>query len=112
MRLSDNIKTYLIGVKVDKGTLKVRKSRNVIFNEHKMFDNNSLGAGQTRLEQEANLNPVAFLNELINDNVIPNSTEETMKDKNWYEEMKTEYNSLIKNNVWEFVDNQETKTYW
>ena len=61
---------YLIGVKDEKGTLKVRKSRNVTFNEHKMFNNNSLSAGQTRLEQETYLNPVAFSNELINDNVI------------------------------------------
>ena len=79
---SANSKTYLIGVKDEKGTFK--KSKNVTFNEKQMFNNNSLNAGQTRLEQEADLNPVAFLNELINDNVIPKSTEEAIKDGKWY----------------------------
>ena len=109
MGSSDNSKTYLIGVKDEKGTFKVRKSRNVTFNEQKMFNNNSLSAGQTSLVQEADLNPVAFLNELINDNAIPKSTEEAIKYKNLYETMKTEFNSLVENNVWELVDNQEIK---
>ena len=109
MGSSDNSKTYLLGVKDQKGTFKVRKSRNVTFDERKLFNNNSLSAGQTRLEQEADLNPVAFLNGLINENVIPKSTEDAIKDNNWYEAIKTEYNSLIENNVWELVDNQEIK---
>ena len=46
---------------------------------------------------------------MINDNVIPKSTEEAIKDKNWYEAMKTEYNSLVENDAWELVDNQEIK---
>ena len=79
---SDNIKTYLLGVKDAEGTFKIRKSRNIIYNEQKMFNNNSLSAGQTRLELEADLNLVAFLNELINDNVIPKSIGEALKSKN------------------------------
>ena len=47
-----------------------------------MFNINSLSAGQIRLQQEAGLNPIAFLKELINDNGIPKSTEEAIKDKN------------------------------
>ena len=42
--------------------------------------------------------------------MIPKSTE-AKKDKNWYEAMKTEYNSLVKSNVWELVDNQDIKTF-
>ena len=75
-----------------------------------MFNNNTLSAGETRLEQEADLNPVAFLNELINDNAIPKSTEKAIQDINCFEAIKTEYNSLVQNNVWEHVDNQEIKT--
>ena len=81
MASSDNSKLFLIGVKDEKGTFNVSKSRNVTFNEQKRFNNNSLSAGQTRLEKEADLNPVAFSIELINDNVIPKSTEEAIKDK-------------------------------
>ena len=76
---------------------------------HKMFNNNSLSAGQTRLEPEADLNLVAFLNKLKNDNWIPKSTEKALKDRNWYEAMKTENNSLVENNVWELADNREIK---
>ena len=79
MGSSDNIKTYLLGVKDAEGTFKIRKSRNVKFNEQKMFNNNSLSTGQTRLEHEADLNLVAFLNDLLNDNVIPKSTGEALK---------------------------------
>ena len=68
-----------------------------------------MGTGQTRLKQKADLNPVASLNELIIDNVIPKSTEEAIKDKNCYEAMKLEYNSLDENIVWELVDNQVIK---
>ena len=81
LRSSDNSKTYLRGVKDEKGTFEVKRSRNVTFNEQKLFNNNSLNAGQTRLEPEADLNPKAFLNELIIDNVIPKATEEAVKSK-------------------------------
>ena len=36
-RSSDNSKTYLIGIRNDKGVFKVGKSRNVTFNESKIF---------------------------------------------------------------------------
>ena len=74
-----------------------------------MFNNNSLNAGQTRLEQEADLNPEALLIELINENVIAKLTEEAIKDKNWHKAMETEYSSLVENSVWELVDNQDIK---
>ena len=79
MGSSDKSKTYLIEINVEKGTLKVRKSRNVTFNGHKLVNNNSLCSRQTRLKHEADLNPVAILNELINDNLIPKSTGETKR---------------------------------
>ena len=93
---SDNTKTHLIGIKDEKATFIIRKSRSVTFNKQKMFNNKSLSAGQTRLEEEADLNSIAFLSELINDNLIPKSTEEAIKDNNWFEAMQTEYNSLMK----------------
>ena len=40
---------------------------------------------------------------------IPKSTEEAIKDKKWYEAVKTEYNSLVENNFWDLVDNHEIK---
>ena len=46
-----------------------------------MIKNKLLRARQTRLVQKADLNPVRFLSELKNDNVIPKSTQEAIKDK-------------------------------
>ena len=34
---SENSETYLIGIRNDKGVFKVRKSRNLTFNENEMF---------------------------------------------------------------------------
>ena len=68
-------KHVLYRVYTKKARLKLETLRDVTFNEQKMFNNISLSAGQARLEQEADLNHVAFLGELINDNVIPKSTE-------------------------------------
>ena len=53
------------------GRFKFRNSRNVTFNDKKMFNKNALSAGQTWLEQEADLNPGAFLKDLVIDNLIP-----------------------------------------
>ena len=72
-----------------------------------MFNNTSLSVGKTRLEEKTDLNPVVFLNELIIYNVIYNSFEEAIKNKNKYEAMNTEYKSLVENNFWQLVDNQE-----
>ena len=80
-------------------------SGNVTFNEEKIFNRIPLSAGQTQLEQEEDLSPVAFICELLNDNVVPKSTEETKEHKKWYEAMQSEYNSLIENDVWKLVDN-------
>ena len=90
MGSSDNSKTYLKGVKKEKGTSKLRKSRNLTFNKQKMFDYNSLTAGRTRLDQDADLNTLAILNNLKKNNLIPISTEGAIKDKIWYRAMKTE----------------------
>ena len=90
---------------------KVRKSRNVTFNEQKMFNKNALSAGQTWLEQEADLSPGAFLKELVNDNLIPKSTEAAIKIKFCYEAMKIVYNTLVENNIWELVNNQKIKPF-
>ena len=66
-------------------------------------------ARQTQLVQKAALNPVAFLSQLINDNVITESTEEAKKDKKGYEATQTKYRSLGENIFWELVDNQGIK---
>ena len=43
--------------------------------------------------------------------MIYKSTEAAIKDKNCFAAMKTEYNSLDENNVWELVNNQEIKPF-
>ena len=37
---SDNSKTYFVGIANDKGIFKFRKSRNVTFNKHEIFNRN------------------------------------------------------------------------
>ena len=45
--------------------------------------------------QQEDLNPVAFLGEIINENVISKSAVEAIRDKNWFEATQTESNSLV-----------------
>ena len=60
-------------------------------------------------DSDRDLNPVAFLGEIVNNELLPKSIDETIRDKNWYESMKLEYNSLVENNVWELVENKGNK---
>ena len=57
-------------------------------------------------EQEADAYLVAFFCEILSDNLIPESKEEAIKDKQWFKAMQTEYNTLVENNVCLIVDNQ------
>ena len=41
--------------------------------------------------------------------MLPKSIDEAIRDKNWYEAMKLEYNSLVENRVWELVENKGNK---
>ena len=58
---------------------------------------------------DRDLNPVAFLGEIVNNELLPKSINEAIRDKNWYEAMKLEDNSLVENKVWELVENKGNK---
>ena len=94
-------KTYLVGIPNDKGVFKVRKSRNVIFNENEMFievkKKKEELVNKHHSDGDRDLNPVAFLGEIVNNKLLPKSIDEAIRDKNWYETMKLEYNSLVEN---------------
>ena len=110
---SDNSKTYLVGTPNDKGIFKVRKSRNVTFNENEMFievkEKKEEIVNKHHSDGDRDLNPVAFLGEIVNNELLPKSIDEAIRDKNWYEAMKLEYNSLVENKVWELVENKGNK---
>ena len=110
---SDNSKTYLIDIRIDKEVFKVRKSRIVTFNENKMFievkEKKEEIVDKHQLDSEGDLHPVAFLGEIVNNELLPMSIDEAIRDKNWYESMKLEYNALVENKVWELVENKGDK---
>ena len=110
---SDNSKTYLVGIPNDKGVFKVRKSRNVTFNENEMFievkEKMEEIVNKHHSDGDIDLNPVAFLGEIVNNELLPKSIDEAIRDKKWYEAMKLEYNSLVENKVWELVENKGNK---
>ena len=96
---SDNSKTYLIGIRNDKEVFKVKKSRNVTCNENKMFievkEKKEEIVNKHQSESERDLHPVAFLGEIVNNEFLPKSIDEAIRDKNWYESMKLEYKLLV-----------------
>ena len=100
---SDNSKSYLVGIPNDKGVFKVRKSRNVTFNENEMFievkEKKEEIVNKHHSDGDRDLNPVAFLGEIVNNELLPKSIDKVIRDKNWYEAMKLEYNSLVENKV-------------
>ena len=63
---SDNSKTYLVGIPNDKGVFKVRKSRNVTFNENEMFievkEKKEEIVNKHHSDGDRDLNPVAVSN--------------------------------------------------
>ena len=110
---SDNSKTYLVGIPKVKGVFKVRKTRNKTFNEKEMFievkEKKEEIVNKHHSDGDRDLNPVAFLGEIVNNELLPKSIDEAIRDKNWYEAMKLEYNSVVENKVWELVENKGNK---
>ena len=113
MGSSDISRTYLIGIQNDKGVFKFRKSQNVTFNENEMFievkEMTEEIVNKHRSDSDRDLNPVAFLGEIVNNELLLKSIDEAIRDKNLYEAMKLEYNSLVENKVWELVKNNGNK---
>ena len=58
---------------------------------------------------DRDINPVAVLGEIVNNELLPKSIDEAIREKNWYEAMKLEYNSLVENKFWELVENKGNK---
>ena len=110
---SDNSKTYLIGIRNDTGVFKVRKSLIVTFNENEMFievkEMKEEIVNKRQSDSDRDSNPLTFLGEIVNNELLPKSFDEAIRDKNWYEAVKLEYNSLVENKVWELVENKGNK---
>ena len=91
---SDISRTYLIGIQNEKGVFKFRKSRNITFNEKEMFievkEMTEEIVNKHRSDSDRDLNPVAFLGEIVNNDLLLKSIDEAIRDKNLYEAMKLE----------------------
>ena len=116
MGSSDNsktYKTYLVGIPNDKGVFKVRKSRNLTFNENQMFieikEMKEEIVNKHQSDSDRGLKPVAFLGEIAHNELLPKSIDEANWDKNWCEAVKLENNSLMENKVLELVENRGGK---
>ena len=58
---------------------------------------------------ERDLNPVAFFGETVDKELLPKSIDEAIRDKDCYEAMKLENNSLVESKVCELVENKRNK---
>ena len=58
---------------------------------------------------DGDLNPVVFLDGIVHEELLPKFIDESIRDKDWYEARKLEYNSLVENKVWELVDKKGNK---
>ena len=107
------IKTYLVGILNEKEISKFRKSRKVTFNETELFIEVKKMmeeiVNKHQSDGDRDLIPVALLGEIVNKELLPESTENAIRDKNWYETMKFEYNSLAEKKFWELVENKGNK---
>ena len=108
MGFSDNSKTYLVDIPNDKGIVKRRKSWNLTFNENEMFLEvqrmKEEIVNKHQSESDKGSNPVVFLSEIVSKELLPKSIDEAIRDKNWYQAMKLEYNALVENKVWELAE--------
>ena len=86
MGSSDNSKTYLIDIRNDKGVFKVRKSWKVTFNENETFievkEMKVEIVNEHQSDSDRDLNSVAFLGEIVNNELLPKSIDEATRDKN------------------------------
>ena len=85
MGSSDNSMSYLVGIPNDKGIFKVRKSRNATFNENEMFievkEMKEEIVNKHQSDGDRDLNPVAFLGENVNKELLNKSIDEAIRDK-------------------------------
>ena len=90
---SDNSKCFLIGFEDEKGELKIRKSRNVRFNENEFYFKQK--KTQNLVEDIDNdSNKVSFLSQFAIDPLHPKNIVEALQNPNWFEAMKNEYDSF------------------
>ena len=96
----------MIGFEDDKGELKIRKSRNLRFNENEFYFKHK--RTQKLVEDiDNNSNEVSFLSQLAIDPLLPKNVDEALQNPNWFEAMKNEYDYLVENNVWSLVKSDE-----
>ena len=54
----------------------------------------------------SDLSQEAFLGEIVNNDLLLQSIDKTIKDISWYQAMNLENNSLFEKKVWELVENK------
>ena len=77
----------MIGFEDDKGELKIRKSRNVRFNENEFYFKHKKTQKLVE-DNDNNSNEVSFLSQLAIDPLLPKTVDEALQNPNWFEAMK------------------------
>ena len=77
-----------------KGIFKVKKCQTVTFNENEKFNEvKEMKEEIVNMHQsnsDSDLNPVDFLAEIVDKDLLHNSSGDAIREKNWYEAMKLE----------------------
>ena len=96
----------MIGFEDEKGELKIRKSRNVRFNENEFYFRQKK-TQKLVADIDNHSNEVSFLSQLAIDTLLPKNVDDALQRPNWFEAMKNEYDPLVENNVWSLVKSDE-----
>ena len=96
----------MIGFEDGKGELKIRKSRNVRFNENEFYFKQKK-TQKLVADIDNHSNEVSFLSQLAIDPLLPKNVDDALQNPNWFEAMKNEYDCLVENNVWSLVKSDE-----
>ena len=96
----------MIGFEDEKGELKIRKSRNLKFNENEFYFKQKK-TQKLVADIDNHSNEVSFLSQLAIDPLLPKNVDDALQNPNWFEAMKNEYDSLVENNVWSLVKSDE-----
>ena len=77
----------MVGFKDEKGELKIRKSRNVRFNENEFYFKQKK-TQKLVADIDNHSNEVFFLSQLAIDPVLPKNVDDALQNPNWFEAMK------------------------
>ena len=104
---AENIKTYIVGLE-ENGAIKKMETRSVKFNENELYFGTDEGQPSVNNVPSNQDHDTVVVGDEVSFNAhkepsqtkLPSSVQEALKDPQWKEAMKAEFDSLCSNQVW------------